>query len=129
MLLEFLSECITDTSLFYFYLSLFLSAIGALSLVHIHFHHYVNAHTVYTKKSNMFTLHAMPTVESVGDVTAIRNWLVRKIKRMEGPDDDADSDSFFLFNPLDEKQGGQSWKQNLYSHPLKNMDSLALFLF
>jgi hypothetical protein len=120
MLLEFLYESLSDLSPLYLYLSVLLSMIFALRFMPFFMESFAENSKLYrqklhARKAKLVQMQAPKTV-----LIEKRNWLSRKTKRIEAPDDDTDSESFLL-QAINKKQGGTTWKSNLYSHSLRNI--------
>ncbi|WP_047981087.1 hypothetical protein [Ornithinibacillus contaminans] len=120
MLLEFISELFSDFSPIYIYLSVLFSMILALQIVP-----FVTDSLMKHRKLSKAELHAracntIHLQEPKPMQAEERNWLVRKTKRIEAPDDESDSESF-LFQTTLKKQGGAQWNIDLYSHSFGNI--------
>src|SRR5699024_8588756 len=116
MAFELLYELLNETSPFYFYFSLFLSALGAIKLIQFdHLHKFIGHRYVYTQEAHAIQIQSAPVQESIGETTDILDWIVKKAKRFDAPDDDTDDHSFSFFKTTRKKRGGASWSKNLYS--------------
>ncbi|MDY0407590.1 hypothetical protein ACFFIS_09015 [Virgibacillus soli] len=129
MLFEIVSDFLLATSPFYFYISLFLSALAVLKFIHFDLHHYLH-HNIYSKRAHTIDIHVLHFENQVEQVSEIRDWIAQKIKRIESPDDDTDGHPLPLNTLLTHFRGGILWKKDLYSHFLRNMaSSRSFFLF
>ncbi|WP_284139602.1 MULTISPECIES: hypothetical protein [unclassified Virgibacillus] len=119
MFMELLTELINETSPFYFYLSIMLSAISSMHFIHLDMHRFVTEHNkFYTKKASLVDCQPARERKPLGEISEVQHWIFQKAMRMDGPDDDTDGNSFCFFNQLKKKQGGSQlqWQKNLYSH-------------
>ena len=106
MVIELLYELLADTSPFYFYFSIFLSVIGTIKITQFGSHKFVGHAHVHTKNSHSIQIQSAPIRESNGETTDIIDWIVKKAKRIDAPDDDNDDHAFSFFKTMMKKRGG-----------------------
>ncbi|TFJ91898.1 hypothetical protein [Lentibacillus salicampi] len=122
MVIELLYELFTETSPFYLYLSMVLSAMAAIKLIQFdHLHEFTGHGHVYKRKTHAIQIHSAPIQEPIGEATEIMDWIVKMAKRIDAPDDDKDDHAFSFFKPMMKKRGGQLWNDNLCSLSRKNI--------
>ncbi|MFA1820195.1 hypothetical protein ACDX78_08415 [Virgibacillus oceani] len=122
MMVEMLNELFADSSSIYFYFSIFFSGMGMFKLTQFGLHKFIGNTHVSIRKSHAVQIQSAPIQNSIGEATDIMNWIVRKAKRIESPDDDnADAHTISFFLNDDKKRGGQRWGENLYSLTQKNI--------
>ncbi|GAB4071887.1 hypothetical protein GCM10028778_00170 [Barrientosiimonas marina] len=121
MITELLYELFVDTSPVYLYVSVFLSVIGTINLAQLDLHQNHELAHVATRKSHAIRIQAAPVQESIGESTAIMDWIVQKAKRIDAPDDDTDDHTFSFFKTITKKRGGAQCNAHLYSQLLKNI--------
>ncbi|HLR09555.1 MAG TPA: hypothetical protein VK136_09940 [Bacillota bacterium] len=91
MAFELLYELLNETSPFYFYFSLFLSALGAIKWIQFdHWHKFIGQRYVYTKETHAIQIQSAPVQKSINETTDIMDWMIKKAKRFDAPDDDTD---------------------------------------
>jgi len=122
MMIEMLHELFVDSPSICFYFSIFLSGLGTFRLTQFGLHKFIGNTHVAIRKSHAVQIQSAPIQNSIGEATDIMDWIVRKVKRIESPDDDnADAHTFSFFLNYDKKRGGQRWGGNLYSLSHKNI--------
>lgn len=121
MIIEMLSELLAETSPLYFYFSVFLSVIGTVNFTQFGLHKFIGHAHMHTRKSHATQIQSAPIRETIGETTDIMDWIVRKAKRIDAPDDDTDHHVFSFFKATMKKRGGHRWNENLYSHLRKNI--------
>jgi|SRR5690625_99142 len=99
MIIEMLAELFADSSSIYFYFSFFLSTFGTIKLTQIGLHKFIGNTHVCIRNSHAARIQSAPIHDSTGETTDIMNWIVRKAKRIESPDDDNADDHIFSFIP------------------------------
>lgn len=121
MSVELLTEFINDISPFYFYLSILLSAVSVLRIANVHLQRFVSNQNFYGQ-GQAPKIQNPPIPEPIGEISGVRSWITLKVKRIEAPEDDTDSDPIRKnISHLFTQRGGLRWKINLYSLSLKNM--------
>ncbi|WP_164217168.1 hypothetical protein [Virgibacillus sp. YIM 98842] len=116
MMVELLTELFADSSSMYFYFSIFLSGIGTIKFTQFGLNRFIGNTHVAIRKCHAAKIQTAPILDSIGEATEIMDWIVRKTKRIEAPDDDnTDNHVFSFLQNYGKKRGGQRWDGNLYS--------------
>ncbi|MUV38632.1 hypothetical protein JNUCC1_02486 [Lentibacillus sp. JNUCC-1] len=119
MLIELLNEILNDTSPFYFYISMFWAAAGAVKLIHMHKPVSIKQRLHFRKSPGIYentVFSQQPFTENM----SIQTRLTHIFKRIDAPDDDRDDQVLLISNPTRKIQGGLLCNTHLYSRSLKN---------
>ncbi|WP_042224344.1 hypothetical protein [Oceanobacillus manasiensis] len=119
MFLEFISELANDFSPVYAYvLSILMSVYFSYRAADIQFGTIKKSNENYMRKTHASMIRSLPVLLTIGVTVDKRNWRSHKMMYRDA-DDDTEAPTFSFYNQKD-KRGGEQWKNNRYSHLLKN---------
>ncbi|WP_053219314.1 hypothetical protein [Virgibacillus senegalensis] len=118
-MIELLNELLNEASPFYFYVSMILAIYCAFGFSVIAYSSLSKSSEMVTRDYHAIQFRLLPVAARLTETCLVTTWIASKVKRKDGPEDDADHHTFSLYNQKHILRGGKQWRNILYSQPLK----------
>ncbi|WP_157967365.1 MULTISPECIES: hypothetical protein [Paraliobacillus] len=125
MILDIISQLNNDIHPMYLYLTLYMTILCSYGMVYVANYHLTKQNGFMSQHQRISYLDLRELFHLLSQIRAIHNWITKKMKRKDAPDDDEDNhtsstnDLFLLL------RGGKSCLSNLCSHSLRNIALLV----
>lgn len=121
MILDIISQLNSDIHPMYLYLTLYMAILCSYGMVYVANYHLTKNNGIMNQHQHKATLYLQDFFNTLSQIQAIHNWLTKKTKRKDAPDDDEDNQTSSATDLFLLLRGGKSCLSNLCSHSLRNI--------
>lgn len=121
MILDIISQFNSDIHPMYLYLTLYMAILCSYGMVYVANYHLTKTNSIIKQHQHRSSLHLQDIFHILSQIQAIHNWITKKTKRTDAPDDDEDNQTSSANDLFLLLRGGKSCLSNLCSHSSRNI--------
>lgn len=121
MFLDVINDLLINSSIFYIYFGFLFMTFGISQLLIIQ-QRFQGIHENYSlDEIKHLDIHVNHFEKPLVSHERFILWFVKSFQRIKKPDDDEDESNPYFYHKLLQIRGGQTWKETIYLHDLKNI--------